>query len=366
MRIESLTFLRFIAAVIVVFFHFGRNTDMAKTLQPFIISGPQMVTFFFVLSGFVMVVSQYHKNQSLSRYYLARMARIAPIYLLALAIMAYFFYGYGKNDVLGLWLSVGFLQAWFPPYPLSYNDPGWSLSVEMFFYLIFPALLFMLKNSSITSAKFLIGSVLFYVFSQMVLINLITGDFNRGYQTFSFDLIYYFPLSHLSSFILGAAIGVLYVKKSDQWRSSGPMSYVFIITAAVLCYLLLQHTGWLIRMSGVALNDVPGFYALFFMLLILSIACAKNAITTMLSLPILVLLGEASYGVYILQKPVFMIYMTYISESLGLASGYDFYVYLTLLIVIAVISLYLIERPAKRFIMKFKQPNRTKPIDLDH
>lgn len=362
MRIESLTFLRFIAAVIVVFFHFGRETYLAKALHPFMISGPQMVTFFFVLSGFVMVVSQFHKKQSLNAYYLSRIARIAPVYLLALAIMAYFFYGYGKNNTLGLLLSAGFLQAWFPPYPLSYNDPGWSLSVEMFFYLIFPALLFMLKRSSITPIKWLAGSVLFYMFSQLILINLITGDFNQGYQTFSFDLIYYFPLSHLSSFILGVAIGALYMEKGENWRRSGALSYVWVMVAAVLCYLLLQNTGWLFKVSGVALNDVPGFYAVFFMLLILSIACAKNIISKMLCLPFLVLLGEASYGVYILQKPVYMIYMTYISEQLSFAAVYDFYVYLTFLIVIAIMSLYLFERPAKRFIMRLKQRNAHKPL----
>ena len=67
-----------------------------------------------------MMVSHYHKQQSLKKYYIARFARIVPIYLIALLIMTYFFYGYGNNDLLGFWLSASFLQAWFPPYPLSF------------------------------------------------------------------------------------------------------------------------------------------------------------------------------------------------------------------------------------------------------
>ena len=77
-RIESLTFLRFVAAFIVVVFHFGRSTGLAQIARPAIISGPQMVTFFFVLSGFVLMVAYYPRNVTSATFYLARFARIAP------------------------------------------------------------------------------------------------------------------------------------------------------------------------------------------------------------------------------------------------------------------------------------------------
>jgi peptidoglycan/LPS O-acetylase OafA/YrhL len=51
MRIEALTFFRFLAASTVVIFHFGIPTFGANN---FTVSGPKMVTFLFVLSGFVM------------------------------------------------------------------------------------------------------------------------------------------------------------------------------------------------------------------------------------------------------------------------------------------------------------------------
>ena len=112
------------------------------------------------------------------------------------------------------------------------------------------------------------------------------------------------------------------------------------------------------------LNDVPGFYALFFVLLILSVAYAKNFISKGLSLPVLVLLGEASYGLYILQKPVYMVYKTHITEYFNLGVAYDFYAYLALLIVIAISSFYIIEKPVKKMIFKLSDLifNRNKAI----
>ncbi|MBT3880231.1 MAG: hypothetical protein HON76_21990 [Candidatus Scalindua sp.] len=59
MRVEILTFFRFIAAVIVVIFHFGRD---ATGFSGVLIAGPQMVTFFLVLSGFVMTLSYLNKK----------------------------------------------------------------------------------------------------------------------------------------------------------------------------------------------------------------------------------------------------------------------------------------------------------------
>lgn len=58
MRVESLTFFRFIAAFIVVIFHFGTGTWFTKIFGRFVTAGPQMVSFFFVLSGFIMLLSQ--------------------------------------------------------------------------------------------------------------------------------------------------------------------------------------------------------------------------------------------------------------------------------------------------------------------
>lgn len=191
MRIESLTFFRFVAAFIVVIFHYGQRTDIARLFSPFIMSGPQMVSFFFCLSGFVLMISHYEKRkEALRSYYVSRVARIVPVYMLGLLIMVYFRYGSENNGLLSLFLSGAFLQSWFPPYALTFNGPGWSLSVEAFFYATFPLIVFILRSSAIHPVKFSAISLLIYCFTQLLLSNLLSDRFDNAFGSALFDLIY--------------------------------------------------------------------------------------------------------------------------------------------------------------------------------
>jgi len=63
MRIEELTFFRFLAAAIVVASHFNQD---ATGLTGALVAGPEMVTFFFVLSGFVMGIAYLKKDISIT------------------------------------------------------------------------------------------------------------------------------------------------------------------------------------------------------------------------------------------------------------------------------------------------------------
>ena len=152
MRIEELTFFRFLAAAIVVIFHFGGEiTGLSGVLT----SGPEMVTFLFVLSGFVMGIAYLNKDISTSRYLWARVSRILPVYLLAL-VMVVSSYAISNNEInlVSLALNLTLLQSWVSPHPLSLNHPGWSLSVEAFFYFSFPFILYLIKKYSLPSASF--------------------------------------------------------------------------------------------------------------------------------------------------------------------------------------------------------------------
>ena len=334
MRVEALTFLRFLAAVIVVIFHFGKGTEIAHLFGPFIISGPQMVTFFFSLSGFVLMISHYNKNdETLKSYYISRVARIVPVYLLALFIIAFL-----KNwSGLSLFLSATFLQSWFPPYPLSLNTPGWSLSVEAFFYLTFPLIIFIIKKSKIHPIKFALISLGFYIFTQAILSNLLSGKFYKGFPSVSHDLIYYFPLSHYCSFLLGTAGGYIYVKNRKHFQKEGFLSAVIMLLTLLITYSIIQNENTLSGFFEFRLAYGSSFYSLLFIVMILGIAHAKNFITNILSLPFLVLLGESSYALYILQGPVYILYKKYLHSYFNMAESAGFYLYLLILIIVAIL-----------------------------
>ncbi len=366
-RIKSLDFLRFFAALIVIMFHYGENTQLAQSASPLITAGPQILSIFFVLTGFVLMVAYFHKeNISISNFYMTRFARIAPVYWIALALIIH--WTYSATSTMNGWraalLNVTFLQAWFPPYPLSLNYPSWALSVEVFFYLIFPFILWAIKKSNISWKNLAILALLIYFITQTILNTFLRSGFYTGFPSVSHDLMFYFPLVHFCSFFLGISGGYIYVRNMDRFNQHGIIPPLLFILSLLLNFYLLQFPESLPRIAGVPLVFGASFYSLPLLLLILSLAYSSNIITRALSLPILVFLGEISYSLYIFQLP-FHIYYTghisnYLTVNLGMSQDVDFYVFLFLLILVAIISYYLIEKTAKKIILGFYQKMNTR------
>jgi len=301
-RIESLTFLRFIAASIVVIYHFGENTSLVNSLKPFINSGPQMVSLFFVLSGFVMIIAHFNrKNENVRDYYVSRIARIVPIYFLAIIFSVYVSRNFNWKAIL---LNLTFLQSWFSPFPLSINGPGWSLSVEAFFYLTFPLILFELRIRKINWKTLMVVAIFIYLFTQAILSNLLMNSFYTGFPSASHDLLYYFPLTHFCSFLLGISGGYLFLMHPEWFNRTGFLPFSIFIATLLLNYFCLQYPNLLSDFFGVPLAFASSFYSLVFLVLILGLTHSKSVFSRILSLPIFVVLGESSYSLYILQEPL--------------------------------------------------------------
>jgi peptidoglycan/LPS O-acetylase OafA/YrhL len=110
------------------------------------------VTFFFMLSGFVMSIGYGNKvcqsSFSYRSYIAGRLIRIYPLHLFCL-VLALFTYVY-TNHLGGLPLSWGdmkiyffnalLLQTWIPLRTVYYgcNDVAWFLADTLFFYALFP------------------------------------------------------------------------------------------------------------------------------------------------------------------------------------------------------------------------------------
>ena len=150
-HIASLTGIRFFLAVWVLLFH---TVDVWKD-YPFFYNlfsnGYVAVSAFFVLSGFILVYNYANLKtdaHSLKMFSLARIIRLYPMYLISIIVafplFAYFQYktepGYIGIIILTTLLTVFGLQAWYKPVLEKLNPPSWSLSVEFFFYSLFPFL----------------------------------------------------------------------------------------------------------------------------------------------------------------------------------------------------------------------------------
>ena len=352
MQINQITFTRFIAALTVVFFHYGMHTlpESIPWLKNSISAGPTAVNYFFVLSGFIMAIAYYHvtpKTQlNKKKYWVARFARIYPVYLVALLLMAVASFSELGKNVLALPLHLTMLQAWLPGYPMTLNNPGWSLSVEAFFYFCFPFLLVIIYRFGL---KYLaIATVVTWLVTQYILLN---GINSPEYSPNSplHDFVYYNPLMHINAFLAGLFCGVLFKKKADTLSSPN----TFWLLASVVLIVVLLETQPLIESAiGLKLSYTNGLIAPAFLLFIWLLASSQGSVKKWLSHPVLILLGEASFSIYILQKPVFGLYNKLLEKRLALGEVADFYLALTLLIFISIASYRLFETPARTLINK--------------
>jgi peptidoglycan/LPS O-acetylase OafA/YrhL len=352
MRIEALTFYRFIAATMVVAHHFGSG------LVSFTMAN-QMVTFFFVLSGFVMTITYYSKVEvSLRSFAVNRISRIVPLYLIALALAICFPLLPSGVTAISILLNMTLLQSWFPPYPRSINAPGWSLSVEMFFYLCFPFVLSNMKK--ISPSGCIMGAVIFWGFTQVFLANLLNSGLYT--QQFSLELIYYLPLSHFCSFVLGMSGASLFLKNKESWHIPTFLSLTLITSITIMIFFHFKIEEGISYFAGYKLKLGGSFYAPVFLALILVTSLSDNFFTKILSFRLPVLLGEASYSMYILQVPIFTLYRDWVGPifyvdtpnwfdpSFHINTVQNFILFLLFLTAISIISFFWVESLGKRLV----------------
>jgi peptidoglycan/LPS O-acetylase OafA/YrhL len=341
-KLDQLTITRFLAALSVVFFHGGRHLHWVS-LFPAISAGPTAVGYFFVLSGFVMALAYYRPGQPFSfrSFWLARFSRIYPVYVLAFVLTCIYYLDImAKIKPDKIWANIFLYQAWFPQYALSFNIAAWSLSVEAFFYLVFPFLIVLVMH---WSAKKVLWSALgFWVISQIVHAVLF-----RRFMPEGANWLNYFPFFHLNAFLLGVAGGIWYLTRQAQQpiHPSKNLVVLFMSTGSVLLILSLRPFMRPL-MKGFSLD--AGLLAPIFLLIILSLALDTTRLSRWLSHPRLVLPGDASYALYILHVPFIWLSRRFVEMTgLTLEYGIFFSIYLILTIILCILVYIYIERPAR-------------------
>lgn len=150
-RINYLDGMRGFAALAVAIMHFP--IDNWFTNNPFFVNSYLAVDLFFVLSGYIIAKLYYAQSDQL-KFLRHRFARIAPIFYLTLFIgivlevMKFVFPDIassgpfeGQNTLSSLLLEITAIHALPFVTNTSFNPPNWSISAEMFAYLLFAALM---------------------------------------------------------------------------------------------------------------------------------------------------------------------------------------------------------------------------------
>jgi peptidoglycan/LPS O-acetylase OafA/YrhL len=349
---KPLTSYRFIAALGVVLFHCHDRVDLSPTLLDRL--GPSMVTFFFVLSGFILtVVNDRSHAFKPRRFWVNRFARIAPLYYLALLVSIYFVFGHTATEGLAaLLLDVTFLQAWSHKYALSLNGPGWSLSVEAFFYAIFPICLLVFRRLK----RPLVWAMALWLISQLCIGGILAYGRQASSQELTHFLVCYLPLLHLCSFCLGVGGGT-WIQRLDTQVELSTVRYVLgallILSSLVFAWRFIPVAE---QPTGLPFATASSLLGPLFLALILITVLTGESATSVLRHPLAEYLGHASFAIYILQSPVQYAYFRVISPHIHMAPILDVLTYVLVLVAISCISFAIIETPARRFLRAFMTP----------
>lgn len=331
-RIEQLTFTRFIAAIAVVAFHYAQNiypfnTQVLSTITQ---NGNLAVGYFFVLSGFVLYLSQQSNRDTYFSFLMSRLSRIFPSFIIAAILgLVYLSFSDNSSSFKEFFIHISLTQAWFPQEALIFNSPAWSLSVEFAFYLFFPLIFWLNKrlnlkwsiliNVSLLAIVIYLSNVLYY------------SHFYSGFPSNSHNFLFYNPLFHIPAFSLGMLSARIYLGvRSFRFSTS-----FLILFMAVTTTLLYMDLPIFLHNSGLAL---------LFAGIILCLALEKGRWIEFLKLPIFVFLGSISYAIYILQEPIFQLMYGLNSKLFHLNDSVLFYASLFVLILTASLVYQVIER----------------------
>jgi peptidoglycan/LPS O-acetylase OafA/YrhL len=341
-KLDQLTTSRFFAALSVVLFHGGRDLGILKFF-PMLTSGPTAVSYSYVLSGFVMSLGYYHPEIRFDfrKFWLARFSRIYPVYFLSFVLTCIYYLDIiPKIKWPKIWASIFLYQAWIPKYILSFNITAWSLSVEVFFYLLFPIFVIFALQQTIKNLIWI--SLGFWSVSQIVQSVL----FIRFMPEMSRWLAC-FPLFHLNTFILGVAGGIWYVTNSSAQKTGQPtIRFLFILSLGVVLFAITLRD----YMPGFprSFSLDTGLLAPFFLIIILALALDTSRLSQGLSHPWLVLLGESSYALYILHILVRWFLEKYLPMTgLAVTSGVVVSIYIPASLVLSVLVFKYFECPIR-------------------
>lgn len=338
-KLDALTGMRFFAAYAVLLHHLQSHLALpVLTIPLFGLFGMEnweidvgrfdlaksAVSFFFVLSGFVLAYNYDGKLKPEGRvkFWFQRFARIYPAHLFTLLCAVFLlprqsdFGDYQWWEWLRLVLHGTLLQSWVPidKYVFAHNGVAWSISVEFFFYAMFPFLL--------ASGKRLFWICLLLASVAVISYSMIDWYFIQFDPLTEFSqkrISHTFPPARLLEFACGILAARFFAARSSFLPKSIKLSTA--IELAVVGLFIANHyligaipryiaqgfgeawavSGW-VRFSG----ELGAF-----LVAIVVLAHGRGLLSRLLSTKVLVYLGEISFSLYLSHQIILRLFDRY-------------------------------------------------------
>jgi exopolysaccharide production protein ExoZ len=289
MKLPNLQILRACAALMIVVHHCGIETArLAQSLgrEPIFNEAPwgAGVSIFFAISGFIMVVTtaeQYGSAAAALDFMRRRIIRIVPLYWLVTtmallaAVIAPSLMKAAAGDTHYVLSSYLFWPAMRPNgdiRPLA--TPGWSLNLEMFFYIVFAVCLIYRRRVGLT--------VLFVSLGALVAM--------RAFGLLPGVALYFWGEPVVLGFLLGALVGIAF---NSGWRLSRAPALICAATGFGVLFVFWMPNGAVEDLAPALAVVVPAA------LILIGFALGPQVDERMrLWLPALII-GDASYSLYL-------------------------------------------------------------------
>lgn len=369
-RAESLTIVRFFAAFMVFCDHYAYQMleHGPSPLRNLLNRGSAGVHLFFILSGLLMVVVYGARYQSAGidakKFLVNRFARIYPAYFFALILSLQGAYNWIKSVGIPPTLNVPvyviskltMTDGWYlgtidPHKSFNWMLQGWSLSSELLFYILFPFLIphfVKLKPASaigVALASFAAGPLIFRLLQAL-------GEQKGGLaERLSLADSAALPLANLPPFAMGMAAGMLLLHWGPRIKRRRELQLTAV--GITLAYQTLTPEVGLPSLIFVGLQVCYTFLIFALGLEFYQQATAPSGAFKRF----LIVLGETSYSMYLLQSAVFT-WSSLILLKLGLRAReapQDWTFFTITLIATCLLSFLVwkyVETPARRFIQK--------------
>lgn len=354
-QLDALTSLRYIAALLVMGYHMPLDPDIPFGIYGFLRQGFVGVSLFYVLSGFILCYNYFPAFQNglsgsqLKKFWFARFARIYPMYILTLTLSLFVKNSFQQVDPVLAVIHVFALQSYLPDKNqviYAFNGPSWSVSVEIFFYALFPVLIYFGIRYLNTARRLLVAGVIVWV-AQL------------GWQSFSQSwgidaqeyLFYRFGPGRVCEFAIGLLIGRLFLLWRNRPVKKWEIPFVSILTAigvvVVINIMFLEKSQFQVYRYGT-------IYAPAFACLVFWLARYSTPVSRVMAQPALVLLGEASYSFYLLHDLVIRAMTNqYVSTFSGIAQYLLFGLIIIVTTLLSIIAFHWYETPTRLWLRKW-------------
>jgi peptidoglycan/LPS O-acetylase OafA/YrhL len=344
-NIPALTGIRAVAAYMIFIHNYMGANCIGQFWCPLVLEFHSGVSIFFVLSGFLITYNYYGKSSFnvswLKKYYISRIARIYPPYFFVAVLSLIML-----NSPIIEWLvSLSLLQGLSSNLRFIGVSQSWTLTVELVFYLIAPFLFLLDKRKASLSLQFVLVFLIGILISSKGYIENI-GEFMSGY-IYIYIYIYLFVYTFFGrsfDFFVGIFLGKLILSN----RKIPPLKFIYIgligigfVLAIISNLQSVSYRFGIYSPNGLFIYNfvLPIIIGIFFLGLIKE----KTYVSKILSFPLVVLLGEASYAFYLIHLPVF-------ADLIPKFWRVNLFVFFGILNIVAIGLFLFIERPMNKAI----------------